>query len=65
MAGALAGYLWHERMVTQRAEVFVDFPTIHAFLEKRYGITLSRDEWDSMAQSAQTGPEDLRGRLAP
>lgn len=64
IAGALAGYLWHERIVAQRAEVFVDFPTIRAFLEKRHGITLSQAEWDSMAERPQA-PDDPGTMLKP
>ena len=56
IAGALAGYLWHERIVSQRQEVFVDFPTMRAFLEKRHGITLSREEWNTMAQAPGQAP---------
>lgn len=65
IAGALAGYLWHERRAQQREEVFVDFQTARTFLQKRYGVTLTKDEWDSMAQSPHTHPEDASGQLAP
>ena len=65
IAGALAGYLWHERIVAQRAEVFVDFPTIRAFLEKRHGVTLSQAEWNSMAQPQHAPPDDPGTMLKP
>lgn len=65
IAGALAGYLWHERIIQRRTEVFVDFPTIRAFLERRHGITISQEEWDSITEPPGSLAGDSGKMLKP
>ena len=65
IAGALAGYLYHERMMLRRTEVFVDRATVRGFLERRHGITLSQDDWDAMTRNHDESAADRGTMLGP
>lgn len=56
LAGALAGYLYHERLMLRRREIFVDRATVSGFLERKHGITLTPDDWADMTQGTGGAP---------